>query len=340
MKIIIGAEEGRRTLLRRQPLGETALPDAVWQRTREAVGDVSTVEEAVRKILQDVRKDGDAAVLRYCQAFDGAAYSTLRVGQDEVRAAYDQVDPEVVAALRFAADRIRAFHEEQRQHVLQSFSRDGIGVQVTALGRVGINAPGTAVVYPSSVLMTAIPAKTAGVEDVLIASPAGEDGRVQSRLERLGVGYTGSGPTASQLAMSKSAAKAVFRAAGVPTPDYVLLDPRQAAERMAGRVQRLGFPLVVKPDGQGSSLGVEVVRSAGELPGQVAQAARFGPIVLAERLIEGREFTVSVLWGEPLPVLEILGREEIFDYRSKYSSELIEYHFQTEIGRASCRERV
>lgn len=178
MKIIIGAEEGRRTLLRRQPLGETELPDAVWQRTREAVGDVSTVEEAVRKILQDVRQDGDAAVLRYCQAFDGAAYSTLRVGDDEVRAAYDQVDPEVVAALRFAADRIRAFHEEQRQHVLQSFSRDGIGVQVTALGRVGINAPGTAVVYPSSVLMTAIPAKVAGVGEVLIASPAGEDGRV------------------------------------------------------------------------------------------------------------------------------------------------------------------
>ncbi len=158
---------------------------------------------------------------------------------------------------------------------------------------------------------------------------SGEDGRVQSRLERLGVGYTGSGPEASQLAMSKSAAKAVFLEAGIPTPDYVLLDPRQAAERMIGRVQHLGFPLVVKPVGQGSSLGVEVVRSAEELSGRVAQSARFGPLVLAERLIEGREFTVSVFRGEPLPLLEISGREEIFDYRSKYSSTLIEYHFQT-----------
>ena len=178
MKIVIGAEEGRRTLLRRRPLGEIELPDAAWQRTREVVGDVSTVEDAVRKILQDVREGGDEAVLRYCQAFDGGTYSTLRVGQDEIRAAYDQVDAEVVAALRFAADRIRAFHQEQRQHVLQSFSRDGIGVQVSPLGRVGINAPGTDVVYPSSVLMTVIPAKAAGVEEVLIASPAGQDGHV------------------------------------------------------------------------------------------------------------------------------------------------------------------
>ncbi len=158
---------------------------------------------------------------------------------------------------------------------------------------------------------------------------SGEDGRLQERLEQLGVGYTGSGPEASQLAMSKSAAKAVFQAAGVPTPDYVLLDPCQPAERQVARVQRLGFPLVVKPDGQGSSLGVGIVRSAEDLAGQVARSARFGSAVLAERLIEGREFTVSVLRGEPLPVLEISGREEIFDYRSKYSSTLIEYHFQT-----------
>ena len=178
MRIVLGAEEGRRTLLRRQPIGETALPDDVWRRTCEAVGDVATVEEAVRRILRDVREEGDAAVVRYCAAFDGASYSTLRVAPEEIRAAYDQVEPAVVDALRLAAEGIRSFHEEQRRHVMQSFQRDGVGVQVRPLARVGINAPGTAVVYPSSVLMTALPAKAAGVEEVLIASPADAAGRV------------------------------------------------------------------------------------------------------------------------------------------------------------------
>lgn len=178
MRIAVGADEARRTLLRRQPMGEMQLPEAVWRRTREVVGDVATPEEAVRRILRDVREQGDAAVLRYCAAFDGAVYSSLRVGKDEIQAAYDYVDPAIVEALRFAAERIRAFHEEQRQHAMRSFSQDGIGMQVTPIGRVGINAPGIAVVYPSSVLMTVLPAKAAGVKEVFIASPAGPDGRV------------------------------------------------------------------------------------------------------------------------------------------------------------------
>ena len=180
MKIVIGAEEGRRTLLRRLPLGEETLPDEIWERTREVVGDVGTPEEAVRKILRDVRENGDSAVLRYCEAFDGASYSTLRVGNDEIQGAYDEIDDELLEALRFAAQRIRTFHEKQREHVLRSFDNQGIGVKASALGRVGINAPGTSVVYPSTVLMTVLPAKAAGVEDVLIASPTDAAGKVSA----------------------------------------------------------------------------------------------------------------------------------------------------------------
>ena len=178
MKIVSGAAEGRRTLLQRRPLGKAVLPPDVWRTTQGAVGEVATVEEAVRRILHDVRAEGDAAVLRYCHAFDGADYATIRLEQEELRAAYDEVDDEVIDALRFAAERIRAFHEVQRRHALQSFRHDGVGVQVQPLARVGIYMPGTAVAYPSSVLMTALPAKAAGVEEVLIASPAGADGRV------------------------------------------------------------------------------------------------------------------------------------------------------------------
>ena len=178
MRIVLGAEEGRRTLLLRRPPGEVSLPDDVWRRTRDVVGDVATVEEAVQRILQNVRTDGDAAVLRYCREFDGAEYSTLRVGSAEIQSSYDHVEPAVVEALQMAADRIRAFHVEQRLNATKTFRRDGVGVRVTAIGRAGINAPGTTVVYPSSVLMTVIPAKAAGVDEVLIASPVSEDGRV------------------------------------------------------------------------------------------------------------------------------------------------------------------
>ncbi|MGB2696036.1 MAG: histidinol dehydrogenase [Dehalococcoidia bacterium] len=178
MRIVEGADEGRKTLLHRQALADTVLPDAVWKRTREVVGDVASLEDAVHRILRDVREQGDAAVLRYCCAFDGAEYSTLRVGQNEIRAAYEVVDPALVEQLRFAAGRIQSFHEEQRHHAMQSFRQDGIGVQVTPIARVGINAPGTAVVYPSSVLMTVLPAKAAGVEEVLLASPTDGQGNV------------------------------------------------------------------------------------------------------------------------------------------------------------------
>jgi histidinol dehydrogenase len=177
LKIVHGANEGRETLLQRRALGEERLPDEIWQRTGEETG-ASSLEEAVRRIVRDVRDEGDAALLRYCRAFDGAEYSELRVADSEIRAAYEEVAADVVEALRFAAERIRSFHEEQRRHAAQSFLRDGIGVEVRPLERAGIYMPGTTVAYPSSVLMTAIPAKAAGVDEVLIASPTGADGRV------------------------------------------------------------------------------------------------------------------------------------------------------------------
>jgi histidinol dehydrogenase len=179
MRIITGAEEARSTLLRRQPAGETTLPESSWSRTLEAVGGgVNTVEDAVRRIVRDVREQGDAAVRRYNKAFDGAEYDSLRVTQDEVSAAYHSIDPDVVDALRFAAQRIGSYHEAQSKHVMRSFRSDGVGMQVTAIERAGINVPGLEVVYPSSLLMTALPAKAAGVQEVFVASPAGRDGRV------------------------------------------------------------------------------------------------------------------------------------------------------------------
>jgi histidinol dehydrogenase len=177
LRIVEGADEGRRTLLRRSP-AEEGLPADQWKRTQQATGGAATVEEAVRRILADVREQGDTAVLHYTRAFDGADYSDLLVPPKELLRAYDDVDAEVVDALRFAANRVRSFHEEQRQHAMQSFERDGVGVRVRAIERAGVYVPGTAAVYPSSLLMTALPAKAAGVEHVVVASPTSRDGRI------------------------------------------------------------------------------------------------------------------------------------------------------------------
>lgn len=178
MKIVRGAEAGRRTLLARHALGEAELPEAVRRRTAEVLGADLPLEEAVRRIIRDVRDRGDEAVLRYNRAFDGVDYPSLSVPPEEVRAAYHDVDPHLIDALRFAADRIRRFHEAQLRHAARSFELDGVGARVRPLERAGVYVPGTKVVYPSSVLMTALPAVVAGVSDVIMVSPAGPDGRI------------------------------------------------------------------------------------------------------------------------------------------------------------------
>lgn len=157
----------------------------------------------------------------------------------------------------------------------------------------------------------------------------GEDGRLQAWLDERGVAYTGSGSEASRLAMSKSLAKQAFCRAGVPTPpsSRILADEPLAA--IEGKVGRLGFPLVFKPDGQGSSLGVGVAHSADEVAACLALARQFEPLVLAERFVRGRELTVAVLGRRPLPLLEVVAGDEVFDYQSKYNSKATEYRFET-----------
>ncbi|MCH8044858.1 MAG: D-alanine--D-alanine ligase [Planctomycetes bacterium] len=163
---------------------------------------------------------------------------------------------------------------------------------------------------------------------------AGEDGRIQQRLQQQGVPYTGSDPAASRLAMSKRASKDAFRAAGIPTPPCVLVEPCDTPSQAARKVIPLGYPMIVKPDEQGSSLGVEVVTEAVELAAATRRCRQFGPQVLAERLVVGRELTISVLGRRALPVLEIVSPNGLFDYRAKYSSPDTEYRLRTGLSEA------
>jgi D-alanine-D-alanine ligase len=142
----------------------------------------------------------------------------------------------------------------------------------------------------------------------------GEDGTLQALLDLTGVPYTGSGHLASALAMDKDLSKRLFRAAGVPTADW-LMAPASLADVRA----TLGFPVVVKPSKQGSTVGLTVVKDPAQLQPAIDEAFQHDDEVMIERFIPGRELTVGILGGEALPVGEIIAKHEIYDYECKYT---------------------
>jgi D-alanine-D-alanine ligase len=163
---------------------------------------------------------------------------------------------------------------------------------------------------------------------------AGEDGRVQHLLEQLGVPYTGSGPQASRWAMSKSASKQRFRAQGVPTPAYTVIHQHDSAGEIARRVAPLGYPVIFKPDSQGSSLGIAIANTPDDLSRAIAGSLAYGGVAIAEPWVLGREFTVAVLDARPLPLVEIIAPDRVFSYEAKYHSSLTEYRFEFALSAA------
>lgn len=145
----------------------------------------------------------------------------------------------------------------------------------------------------------------------------GEDGCVQGLLECLGIPYTGSGVLASALGMSKVASKRIFHAAGLPTPAYQVIPAAEVAGFDVHQLA-LSLPCVVKPDGEGSSVGISIVRSADELGAALEAARSFPGDLLLEAYVEGREISVAVLEGESLGVIEIQPARDFYDYTAKY----------------------
>lgn len=173
LPVVVGADAARATIFRKRVLDEGALGDAERGliTTLYPGMEPTTADAAVRRIIDEVRRDGDAALRRISAALDGFAPDPIQVSAAEFAAARAAVDPELIGALQAAAGRVRDYHERQLAHAAQSFEHEGLGQIVRPIARVGLYVPGTAVVYPSSVLHTAIPAVVAGVEDVCIVSP-------------------------------------------------------------------------------------------------------------------------------------------------------------------------
>ncbi len=158
MKIVKGFEAAKSALSRQAP--------------RELIGGDER-EQSVRDIINDVAQRGDAAVLEYTRKYDGVAPKTWEVDKEQIASAYDKIAPDLLEALKLAAKRIRSFHTRQRES-LWSGDTEGMSWLVRPLKRVGIYVPHGTAPYPSSLLMTAIPAKVAGVKEVIMATPPGE----------------------------------------------------------------------------------------------------------------------------------------------------------------------
>ncbi|MEK8088902.1 D-alanine--D-alanine ligase [Thermithiobacillus plumbiphilus] len=205
---------------------------------------------------------------------------------------------------------------ESGRNVLQALQAQGIDA-------VGIDAmPGT---LPEQL-------KASGAEIVfnMLHGRFGEDGVVQGCLEALDLPYTGSGVLASSLAMDKLRTKWLWKGAGLPTPEFRMLDADYSDWNTL--VAEIGLPMMIKPIREGSSLGISKVKSLEELPAAIDEARRFDQVVIAERFIQGREVTAGILEGQALPVIRLETSREFYDYTAKYLVDDTRYLIPSGLG--------
>ncbi|MCL5985829.1 MAG: D-alanine--D-alanine ligase [Actinobacteria bacterium] len=155
----------------------------------------------------------------------------------------------------------------------------------------------------------------------------GEDGTIQGLFEMIGLPYTGSGVMASSIAMNKLISKKLFSYENLPTPEFIYFDKDFAHDEneIMQRVSSLGLPLVVKPVGQGSSIGVSIVKKVTSIIKAVDEAKKYGDAFIVEEYIDGREIQVGILGNNKpiaLPPIEIISKKEFFDYEAKYDPSL------------------
>ena len=175
MRIVKGFQKAKPLLTREVPSYGLLQPPKPTAKTRRKE---PSPEEIVKRILAEVWAKGDKALFSYTKKLDGAELSSLEVSKNEISDAYEKVDKKLVSALKLAANRIKRFHSMCKQRLESSFLSQGLGRQISPLNRVGIYVPGGTAAYPSTVLMTAIPARVAGVKEIIVVTPPKKDGTV------------------------------------------------------------------------------------------------------------------------------------------------------------------
>jgi len=168
--------------MRIQRLDESSKKNLLEDLLKRSPNQYTEYEDRVAAILQTVKAEKDKAIFDYTKQFDGVEISadTIRVTEAEIEEAYEKVDTSLVEIIRKAKDNIKTYHEKQRPYSWFDSKPDGtmLGQKVTALQRVGVYVPGGKAVYPSSVLMNILPAKVAGVDEIVMVTPPGKDGKV------------------------------------------------------------------------------------------------------------------------------------------------------------------
>ncbi len=241
-----GLDEARRVLLAQRGIEPEELPPALLERTRRVVGEVRTAQEAVERIVAAVRERGDEAVRELTRAFDGVELGELRVSQDEIDAAARRVPPKTYRALEAAAERIQRFHTRAKRLSWIDFTTDGgaLGQLIIPIERVGVYAPGGRAIYPSTVLMAAIPARVAGVAEVVLVSPPGPGGSVADAL--LAAARVAGIDAVYRVGGAQAVAALAFGTASIPRVDKIVgpgnLFVVLAKQLVYGRVGIDGLP--------------------------------------------------------------------------------------------------
>ena len=171
----------------------------------------------------------------------------------------------------------------------------------------------------------------------------GEDGRIQSMLELSEVKYTGSGVISSAMAMDKNISKILFQRYNIPTPDWFMMNSKTVNETEAdAKIKEItGYPVVIKPNDEGSTVGLSIVQPDVEdiqLGKALSDAFSYSDSVMAEQFIEGRELTVAVLGNEALPVVEIKPKDGFYDYLHKYTKGYTDYYCPADLPEKLTRE--
>jgi D-alanine-D-alanine ligase len=169
---------------------------------------------------------------------------------------------------------------------------------------------------------------------IVLHGRGGEDGQIQGALQTLGIPYTGSGVMGSAIAMDKYRSKLVWKGLGMPTPPFQVLRQEVDLERAAD----LGFPLMIKPAHEGSSVGMSKVTDAVQLESAWQEARKYDGLVIAEKWITGSEYTAAVLDGEPLPMIRLETPREFYDYDAKYKTGDTGYHIPCGLDEAKERK--
>ena len=162
-----------------------------------------------------------------------------------------------------------------------------------------------------------------------------EDGTIQSMLELRDIKYTGSGVLSSMISMDKAVSKTLFRENNVSTADWFTVGNDFKIDEVSEKIKtKIGFPCVIKPNDQGSTVGLTILKQNGELMEAIELALQYSELALIEKYIAGREMTVAILEDEALPVLEIIPKSGFYDYKSKYTSGMSDYIVPADIPKS------